>query len=209
MLSLASEFSIERFLETGTHLGRTTAWASANFSEVVTIEASEELQQAAIEKRGRLSNVRWVLGDTRDVLAPEVERLTGPAIVWLDSHWSGGATYGERDQCPLISEIETLRASPHPHHLFVDDARLFLAPPPPPNDPAQWPVLREVVAALTSGERPLEVFVLGDTFVAVPPEATPAVRRYAQSTADDGVAGGDETPTGIAARLRARLRRRG
>jgi hypothetical protein len=181
MLSLKEEFSVERFLETGTHLGRTTAWAAAHFAEVVTIEASEELQQAAIEKRGRLSNVRWVLGDTREVLPAEIGRLDGPAIVWLDSHWSGGLTYGEDSQCPLLAEIAAVRATEHEHYLFIDDARLFLAPPPPPHEPDQWPTLTEVVSTLNSGDRPLDVMLLYDTFVAVPRFARDHVRRYAQN----------------------------
>ena len=135
----------------------------------------------AIEKRGRLPNVRWVLGDTRAVLPAEIGRLEGPAIVWLDSHWSGGLTYGEDSQCPLLAEIAAVRATEHEHYLFIDDARLFLAPPTPPHEPDQWPTLTEVVSALTSGDRPLDVLVLDDTFVAVPRFARDHVRRYAQN----------------------------
>ena len=95
MLTLQEAFSLERFLETGTYRGRTAAWAAGNFDEVVTIEASSDLHDAARRSHGHLGNVRWVHGDTRDVLASEVARLAGPAVVWLDSHWSGGSTYGE------------------------------------------------------------------------------------------------------------------
>jgi hypothetical protein len=207
MLTLQKAFSLERFLETGTYRGMTAAWAAGNFDEVVTIEASSDLHDAARERHGHLPNVRWVHGDTRDVLPREVARLAGPAVVWLDSHWSGGTTYGEGDECPLLAEIETLCASPHPHHLFIDDARLFLAPPPPPHDADQWPTLVEVVTALTAGERPLEVFVIGDTFVAVPHEAKLFVRNFAQRST--GVGGARAVvATTFGARLRARLGRR-
>ena len=203
MLTLQKAFSLERFLETGTYLGRTAAWAAESFDEVVTIEASSDLHDAARKRHGHLPNVRWVRGDTRDVLPCEVARLAGPAVVWLDSHWSGGTTYGERDECPLLAEIETLRTSPYPHHLFIDDARLFLSPPPPPHDADQWPTLVEIVTALNAGERPLEVFVVGDTFVAVPPEAKRVVRDFAQSSASEGKA----APAPFGTRLRTRLRR--
>ena len=126
MLALRREFSLSRFLETGTHLGRTTAWAAQHFQEVVTIEASEDLHRAAVQQYAGLRNVRWVHGDTRAVLRAEVERLAGPAIVWLDSHWSGGSTYGRDAECPLLDEIEVLLDSPHEHYLFIDDARLFM-----------------------------------------------------------------------------------
>ena len=107
MLTLQKAFSLERFLETGTYRGRTAAWAAENFDEVVTIEASSDLHDTAHERHGHLPNVRWVHGDTRDVLPCEVARLAGPAVAWLDSHWSGGTTYGEGDECPLLAEIET------------------------------------------------------------------------------------------------------
>ena len=181
MLALQREFSITRFLETGTHLGRTTAWAAEHFEEVVTIEASEELYRAAMLEHAQLRNVRWVYGDTRTVLPAELERLSAPAIVWLDSHWSGGVTYGDDAECPLLDEIGALLASPYEHHLFIDDARLFLAPPPAPHDPAQWPTLTQVVSALADGR--LEIVVFEDTFVAVPTAARDLVWQHARATA--------------------------
>jgi hypothetical protein len=188
MLALRREFSLTRFIETGTYRGRTTAWAAKHFEEVVTIEASEDLRRAAMEQHVELRNVRWVHGDTRAVLRGELERLSGPAVVWLDSHWSGGGTYGEGHECPLLFEIETLRQSPHEHHLFIDDARLFLAPPPAPHKSKHWPTLTQVVNALARGPRPLEVLVLEDTFVAVPAAAKSLVWQYAQASATDAVA---------------------
>lgn len=192
MLALKGAFSIDQFLETGTYLGGTAAWAAQHFGEVVTIEASEELRQAAIERHGQIPNVRWVPGDTRKVLRGEVERLSGPAVVWLDSHWSGGVTYGEADECPLLVEIETVRASRHEHHLFIDDARLFTAPPPAPHKSEHWPTLSQVVGTLTRGDRPLEVLILEDTLVAVPASAKELVWRYAQNAATDALNRGEE-----------------
>jgi hypothetical protein len=90
MLALRDAFGVRCFLETGTHQGATAARASQHFEHVVTIEASETLYRAAVAAHGHLDNLRLVLGDTRSVLSGEVERLDGPAVVWLDSHWSGG-----------------------------------------------------------------------------------------------------------------------
>jgi hypothetical protein len=180
MLALRDAFSVGCFLETGTHRGATAAWAAQHFRQVVTIEASEELHSEAVTSHGHLGNVRFVHGDTRDVLPGEVDKIDGPAIVWLDSHWSGGETYGEGDECPVLFEIETLRTSRHEHYLFIDDARCFIAPPPRPHDMDQWPTLTELTDALTRGERPLEVLVLDDAFVAVPRGAKELVRRHAQ-----------------------------
>jgi hypothetical protein len=183
MLALKHAYSVERFLETGTFSGSTAAWAAAHFSEVITIEASPELCRAAAERHRELAQIRFVEGDSRAVLEGIVAGLGGPAIVWLDSHWSGGATYGEGDECPLLHEIATLRSAPHEHFIFVDDARLFLSPPPRPHDMRQWPTLAQVVAALTQGSRPLEVLVLDDAFIAVPAAAKQLVWEHAQEAA--------------------------
>jgi hypothetical protein len=211
MLALAEAFSIDLFLETGTHIGMTAAWAAEHFREVITIEASADLHREAAARHGGLENVRFVHGDTRSVLPFVVVALEAPAVVWLDSHWSGGGTYGEDDECPLLFEIETVRASPLEHCLFVDDARLFLAPPPRPHKLDQWPTLAQVVAALTAGERPLDVLVLDDTFIGVPAAAMPFVRQYAQTRSTLAWEQGD-TPSeersvvGTAQRFRASAR---
>jgi hypothetical protein len=179
ILAIRDEFAVDLFLETGTHHGQTAAWAAKHFSQVVTIEASPELHRAAAEQHRLLGNVRFVHGDSRSVLGSELAALGGPAVLWLDSHWSGGDTYGEDAECPLLAELEAVRASLVDHFLFIDDARLFLSPPPRPHKAEQWPTLTDVVAALTI-DRPRGVLVLGDVFVAVPVEAASFVQRYAQ-----------------------------
>ena len=68
----------------------------------------------------------------------------------LDAHYAAGATAGKGDECPLLGEMIVL---PSWERMFVlvDDARYFLAPPPPPHDEAQWPSIVQVVNALNRG----------------------------------------------------------
>jgi hypothetical protein len=210
MLALRDAFAVNRFLETGTHRGGTAAWAAQHFGHVITIEASGQLHAEAVAQHGHLENVRFVLGDTRSVLPAEVGRLGGPAVVWLDSLWCGGETHGEDAECPVLFEIEAVRASSHQHYLFVDDARCFEAPPPRPHKMDHWPTLTDVTSALTRGDRPLKVLVLDDTFIAVPAEAQELVWRYAQEATmrawqQRKAAAAEERLTTLAARrLRAR-----
>jgi hypothetical protein len=221
MLALRDALGISRFLETGTHRGTTAAWAAEHFAQVITIEASEQLYREAVARHGQLGNVRFVLGDTRTVLAGELERLGGPAVVWLDSHWCGDETHRAGGECPVLDEIAAVRASPHEHVVFVDDARYFLAPPPRPHRMEDWPTLAEVIAALTEGERPLDVVVLDDAFVAVPTAAGQIVRACAQEAATRALERREASPSEeslsahaarqlrrAAGRLRARLLRR-
>src|SRR5262249_19203678 len=137
------------FVETGTYTGRTAAWAAGAFGSVITIEASPELYAFAAEPLQCLKNVRRVLGDSREVLAPIVSSLAGPAVFWLDAHWSGPPTAGEHDECPLLEELQALARSPHENFVLIDDARLFLAPPPAPHRPEHWPSIDEVSEALS------------------------------------------------------------
>lgn len=146
-------------VETGTFLGASTALAAEMFERVITIEKDPALHAAAREGNRDLRNVEWVLGDSRDVL-PRLD-LSTPTVFWLDGHWSGGDTAGEDDECPLLDELAVIGPS---HAILIDDACLFVEPPPPPHDPGAWPTLDQVIAAL--GER--DVAIRDDVVVALP-----------------------------------------
>lgn len=76
MLAIRDRFSVTCFLETGTYEGDTASWAANHFDEVVTIEASPELHQRALEKSPSLSNVRFVLRGLTFAPGSRVGRLT-------------------------------------------------------------------------------------------------------------------------------------
>ena len=146
-------------VETGTFLGASAALAAEMFKRVVTIEKDPGLYAAAREGNRDLQNVEWVLGDSRDVLR-QLD-LSTPTVFWLDGHWSGGDTAGEDDECPLLDELALIGPA---HAILIDDARLFVEPPPPPHDPGAWPTLEQVIAAL--GDR--DVAIRDDVVVALP-----------------------------------------
>lgn len=146
-------------VETGTNVGNSAALAARLFERVVTIEKDPTLHAAAREGHANLPNVEWMLGDSRDIL-PRLD-LSEPTVFWLDGHWSAGDTAGEGDECPLLDELATIGPE---HAILIDDARLFIEPPPPPHDPDQWPTLEEVMDAL----RDREVVIREDVVVALP-----------------------------------------
>jgi hypothetical protein len=77
-----------------------------------------------------------------------------------------------------LKEIESI-GSGHPNDvLIVDDARMFVTAPPPPNDPAQWPSLMTVIDAIRSLRPEHIVTVVNDQIVAVPEGARDALNRY-------------------------------
>ena len=163
---MRENLGIDTFVEGGTYMGETAAWAAGVFGRVITIELSPELYDIAKARHADKKNIEFVLGDTRQVLGRIVPQLTGPAVFWLDAHWSAGKTAGETNECPILAEIAILNASPYDHMILIDDARLFMAPPPPPHRLDQWPDIWTIERALNSGPSPRYTIITRDIIIA-------------------------------------------
>lgn len=166
ILFLRDRYGVDTFVETGTLYGDTAYQASLYFPHVITIEASEIHYRKAVERYGKEKKIRFLLGDSRKVLKTLLPTLRRPCVFWLDSHFCGGESYGKEDECPLGEELTVLKSlSFVPHYLFIDDARLFLAPPPPPHNPKAWLTFPEVLSHLGNG---FYLVVFKDVICAVP-----------------------------------------
>lgn len=174
---------VSDFVETGTAFGKSAAWASQRFTKVYTIERSEEMYAHAQKAYGQLANVSFLQGDSREHLRSIVSQLARPAIFWLDAHWSGGETYGEGDECPVLDEVAIIDAAGPDHLLLIDDARFFLAPPPHPHRAEQWPTIVQTVAALVRVVPDRAVVILDDVIVAVPRALAPSLTAFCQDVA--------------------------
>jgi hypothetical protein len=165
---LKERLAIELFVETGTYYGNTSAWAAEYFTNVITFEASPHFAEMA---RSRFSgrNVRVIEGSSATELKPTLEANPGNAIFWLDAHWCGGMSAGNTSECPFFDEMAAINSRTNADVILLDDARYFLAPPPAPHDPAQWPTLSETVSKLENGGRRY-VVAIDDIFLAVPTE---------------------------------------
>jgi hypothetical protein len=174
---LSREGDIDVFVETGTYVGNSVAWASANFRLVFTIELNSEYQAIAKERHAALTNVTFVLGDSATELAAICGQLSGPALFWLDAH-AGGGSFGDKEICPLIEEIEIILRSRFDHCLIIDDARAFLAPPPPPFDYNLWPTLDQVVASVARHRANYHTVAINDALIVVPNRYRELVARF-------------------------------
>ena len=56
------------------------------------------------------SNITLLRGDTRDDLQLLLSDIDN--VFWLDANWSGGETYREQDECPLLKELDIIFNSP-------------------------------------------------------------------------------------------------
>ena len=125
---------------------------------------------------GEKTNITLLRGDTRDHLQLLVSDIDN-VLFWLDAHWSGGETYGEQDECPLLKELDIIFNSPMKNYaILIDDARLFLAPPPLPHLVENWPSIKQIAGIVPTS---FDMLVHEDVIYIVPAEIeTP---KYLQS----------------------------
>ncbi len=152
---LKSLYNLDVFVEGGTYKGGTAKEMSRLFDHVITIENSKEMYEQAKINLAQYDNITLIKGDTRTAL-PEIIKEHSQILYWLDSHWSGGETYGKEDECPLIEELDLIFNQGGSPVILIDDARLFLSPPPKPHDLNQWPTLLDIMDFLPKGWDVLE-----------------------------------------------------
>lgn len=181
-LFLKDKFVSNTLIETGTYYGATALWASKHFKTVHTIELSEPLYQITSAKYGNIENINFHFGDTRTLLkeilknTPDDEKI----ILWLDAHWSSDITYGENDQCPLLQELEILTTCKQEVCILIDDARLFTAPPPRPNDYRQYPNIQEIASHFSNDSF---ICIDDDVIIVVPERLKEDCQKYLQEKA--------------------------
>jgi glycosyltransferase involved in cell wall biosynthesis len=187
---LASELPLKTFVETGTYEGASVRAVLPLFDEIHTIELSEELHARAREEFAENPEVHIHHGRSEEVLQELAPKLTdAKTLFWLDAHWSDEpAASGGEGGSPLLGELTAIGSLGPESVVMIDDARLFLAPPPAPAEPDQWPELAQVLAALSelSGEH--EPMVIDDVIVFFPRKVKDAVRRYARESGTDWLA---------------------
>lgn len=181
ILELSSAFSIKNFVETGTYEGNTAVWASKHFQKIFTIEFSQTFYRETFEKYKHIKNIEFVFGDSRTQIEKIVGELKEPALFWPDAHWSGGATYGENDQCPLLEELKIIGNSKFDNFIFIDDARLFTSPPQTPHKPEQWSDIASILDALRAKRPDKYIVIIEDVIIAVPAFAKKIVAGYCQN----------------------------
>lgn len=115
--------NIHTFIETGTYRGDMAAAMRRRCDEVHTIELDPTLAAKAQGRFRYWRKVRVYQGDSALVLPSILNQLSRPALLWLDAHYSGGATARGSTDTPLAYELE--QALPHAYvdTVLIDDAR--------------------------------------------------------------------------------------
>ena len=180
VLLIKDNYKISTFVETGTFKGNTARWAAKHFNQIITIENSQEYYNELINTKIKNENIEFLYGDSRLHLETIINKVQEPAIFWLDSHWCGGSSFGENDQCPLLKELSIINSSNFDHFILIDDARLFLSPPPCPNDLSYWPTILTICELLSENNHNRYVVIFEDVIIAVPYYAKKLVAPWLQ-----------------------------
>jgi hypothetical protein len=115
-------------IETGTYMGDMIEIQRPNFKRLYSIELSETLWKRAVKRFRKYPQVTILQGDSGKLLPTITDKLSEPAIFWLDGHYSAGDTALGEKECPIFEEIDSIfKNDTHLKHiLLVDDARLFV-----------------------------------------------------------------------------------
>lgn len=173
---IKNKMGLNTFIEGGTYTGGTALLMSDFFDKVYTIEKSDEMYEIARKNISARQNISLLKGDTREHLG-KILAENDNLLFWLDAHWSGGLTYGENDECPLLQELEIIFSHQKNFSILIDDARLFLAPPPEPHKHYNWPSFKEIITALPQG---IDIIVFEDVIYLVPESISDEFKIYIQ-----------------------------
>jgi hypothetical protein len=172
-------FNVDVFVETGTYNGDTAVWASKYFKNVFTIERSRPIWQKTHEKYKHLKNINFLFGDSAEIINKISPLLDKPTIFWLDAHYSEGITYGKNDECALLRELDAILTIKGNYFILIDDARLFLSPPPHPHIAIQWPDFSQILSKFEKKSAHYAV-VIDDVIIICPNSAKPVLMDFFQ-----------------------------
>lgn len=122
---MQQKFNTRILVETGTYLGDMIALQKDRFDKLYSIELSEKLYQRALRRFRNDKKITLLQGDSGNRLKEIIAQLNGPALFWLDGHYSGGITAMGDKECPVREELASILPDAKDHVILIDDARLF------------------------------------------------------------------------------------
>jgi hypothetical protein len=184
---LTREAGLKIFFETGTFKGETLALARKYFPESHSVELSLEYYAAAARNFAGQPDVHLHQGESPALLRAHQARLQEtPTLFWLDAHWcSADATAGENSQSPLLGELGAIGRL-HPQSVvLIDDARLYLCPPPAPHHAPDWPDFHDIVRALLALSPVHRLMILDDVIIYYPQALQSRLAQFAHEHGTD------------------------
>jgi hypothetical protein len=130
----AKKFGLKVFVETGTYYGDMVEAMKPYFSQIYSIELSNELYEKAKRRFAGDERIKIIHGNSGIELGKLIVSLDQSALFWLDAHYSAGVTArGEKDT-PIYEELTHIFNSQYSGHVvIIDDARCFGTDPAYPS----------------------------------------------------------------------------
>lgn len=123
---LQASTGIQIFIETGTLIGDCLIGVQGSFRKLYSIELDWGIYQLAKRRLSSYSHIELFHGDSSTRLNEILDRLTEPAIFWLDAHYSAGVTALGEVQTPVMQELKVIFDHRiHGHYILVDDVKDF------------------------------------------------------------------------------------
>jgi len=120
------KFNYHIFIETGTLDGDMIEAQRNIFLKLYSIELNKVFWQRAVVRFKKYNHIQILQGDSSIVLNKITNKLSEPAIFWLDGHYSAGDTAKGDKECPIFEEIDAIFSfNQFNHIIIIDDANSF------------------------------------------------------------------------------------
>lgn len=178
---LKSVLPLNIFVETGTFEGDTIESVKDLFSEIHSVELSEEYFRFCKDRFKDNNAINLYLDNSPIFLEKLQLSISKKSVLyWLDAHWCvADKTVGEKSQCPLLEELKAIKSLNDKSIIIIDDARLFIAPPPFPHEISQWPDFESVIKTLKTLSQKHNLMILNDTIIFYPLSLKETMHNYA------------------------------
>jgi hypothetical protein len=117
---------INNFIETGTFQGDMIEAQRENYKKLISVELGDKLYQAAQRRFEKYDHIHLLHGDSGLKLSEAIRLVEGPALYWLDAHYSRGVTARGEKETPILKELSVIAARRQVGDvILIDDARNF------------------------------------------------------------------------------------
>lgn len=122
----ARDYDLDVLVETGTYYADTVRGLRKDFRKIYSIELDEDLHHMAVARCKHQDNAVLLQGDSGEGIVEVITGLSGPALFWLDAHYSAGETAMGALNTPIQTELNVVLGDSRSHVVLIDDLREFV-----------------------------------------------------------------------------------
>lgn len=170
IIDYCKKHNVKKYIETGAYRGKTVEaifmakkLGNIKVVDIFAIELSEQHANKLLKTyNSRYIDVHIHKGDTVKELPKVLQKITEPALFWLDAHYSGGDTAKGNTDCPALKELAIIaKHKIKDHIILIDDARAFHFKHSP-----DWPSLKRIYNAIKKINKNYDIFIENDIIIA-------------------------------------------